>query len=81
MALCNKYVALSSVETCEHAGEAGEEGRGHPRRPPAVCTHPQAAHCVVCESLFYLETILKQILNDVQLPSVNISADKRWGFE
>lgn len=34
MALCNKYVALSSVETCEHAGEAGEEGRGHaPDRP------------------------------------------------
>ena len=41
MALCNKYVALSSVETCEHAGEAGEEGRGHPRRPPAVCTQQE----------------------------------------
>ena len=31
----------------------------------------------VCASLSYLETILKQTLNDVQPPSINISADKR----
>lgn len=101
MALCNKYVALSSVETANmqesgeegrghapgrplsaHIRRGGEEGRGHLARPPAVCMHQQSGPvCPVCESLFYLETILKQILSDVQLPSVNISADERWGFE
>lgn len=67
---------------CLHtSGEVGRRAVGICARPPAVCMHQQAAQCVVCESLFYLETILKQILNDVQLPSVNISADERWGFE
>lgn len=80
MAFCNKCVVLYKVETCKHTGEEGEEGSRR-LRPATCCLHISAGGPVcVCASLFYLETILKQILNNVQLPSINISADKRWGF-
>lgn len=55
-----------------------QEKRGS-LRPTTRCLHaPAGARGVLCASLFYLETILKQTLNDVQPPSINISADKRW---
>ena len=30
MAFCNRFVALSNVEACRHAGEAGESAPNHP---------------------------------------------------
>lgn len=66
------------MQTHRRRGEGGQQTSvpdhllsARVSRWPRVC---------VCASLFYLETILKQILNNVQLPSINISADKRWGL-